>query len=38
VQAGGGTVTASDPPAEYDETLDKASAMFEAFGAKEFAR
>jgi para-aminobenzoate synthetase component 1 len=38
VQAGGGIVTASDPAAEYDETLDKARAMFEAFGAKEFAR
>jgi para-aminobenzoate synthetase component 1 len=38
VQAGGGIVTASDPAAEYDETLDKARSMFEAFGAKEFAR
>jgi para-aminobenzoate synthetase component I len=38
VQAGGGIVTASDPAAEYDETLDKARAIFEAFGAKEFAR
>jgi para-aminobenzoate synthetase component I len=38
VQAGGGIVTASDPAAEYDETLDKARAMFEAFGAKAFAR
>ncbi|MGH6844409.1 MAG: aminodeoxychorismate synthase component I [Methylocella sp.] len=38
VQAGGGIVTASDPAAEYDETLDKARAMFDAFGAKEFAR
>jgi para-aminobenzoate synthetase component 1 len=38
VQAGGGIVTASDPAAEYDETLDKARAMFEAFGAKVFAR
>ncbi|MGH6863631.1 MAG: aminodeoxychorismate synthase component I, partial [Methylocella sp.] len=38
VQAGGGIVTASDPAAEYDETLDKARAMFEAFGAKELAR
>ncbi|MGH6842382.1 MAG: aminodeoxychorismate synthase component I [Methylocella sp.] len=38
VQAGGGIVTASDPAAEYDETLDKASAIFEAFGTKAFAR
>jgi para-aminobenzoate synthetase component I len=38
VQAGGGIVTASNPAAEYDETLDKARAMFEAFGAKAFAR
>ncbi|MGB8900924.1 MAG: aminodeoxychorismate synthase component I [Methylocella sp.] len=38
VQAGGGIVTASDPAAEYDETLDKARAIFEAFGAKEFAQ
>ena len=38
VQAGGGIVTASDPAAEYDETLDKARAIFEAFGAKELAR
>ncbi|MGH6838644.1 MAG: aminodeoxychorismate synthase component I [Methylocella sp.] len=38
VQAGGGIVTASDPAAEYDETLDKARAIFEAFGAKAFAR
>jgi para-aminobenzoate synthetase component 1 len=37
VQAGGGIVTASDPAAEYDETLDKARAIFSAFGAKEFA-
>jgi para-aminobenzoate synthetase component I len=37
VQAGGGIVTASEPAAEYDETLDKARAMFAAFGAKEFA-
>ena len=37
-QVGGGIVTASDPAAEYEETLDKARAMFEAFGAKEFAR
>jgi para-aminobenzoate synthetase component 1 len=38
VQAGGGIVTASDPAAEYVETLDKARRIFEAFGAKEFAR
>ncbi len=38
VQAGGGIVTASDPASEYDETLDKARAIFEAFGAKEFAK
>jgi len=38
VQAGGGIVTSSDPAAEYDETLDKARAIFEAFGAREFAR
>ena len=38
VQAGGGIVASSDSAAEYDETLDKARAMFEAFGAKEFAR
>jgi para-aminobenzoate synthetase component 1 len=37
VQAGGGIVTASDPGAEYDETLDKARAIFAAFGAREFA-
>lgn len=37
VQAGGGIVTASDPAAEYEETLDKARAIFAAFGAKEFA-
>jgi para-aminobenzoate synthetase component I len=37
VQAGGGIVTASEPAAEYDETLDKARAMFAAFGAKELA-
>jgi len=37
VQAGGGIVTASEPVAEYEETLDKARAMFAAFGAKEFA-
>ena len=38
VQAGGGIVTASDPASEYDETLDKARAIFKAFGAKEFAK
>ncbi len=38
VQAGGGIVTASDPSAEYEETLDKARAIFEAFGTKELAR
>jgi para-aminobenzoate synthetase component I len=38
VQAGGGIVTASDPASEYDETLDKARTIFEAFGAKEFAK
>lgn len=35
VQAGGGIVTASRPAAEYDETLDKARAIFAAFGATE---
>jgi para-aminobenzoate synthetase component I len=38
VQAGGGIVTASDPAAEYEETLDKARAIFAAFGAKEFVQ
>ena len=38
VQAGGGIVTASDPASEYDETLDKARAIFEAFGAREFVK
>ncbi|WP_036264332.1 aminodeoxychorismate synthase component I [Methylocapsa aurea] len=38
VQAGGGIVTASDPAAEYEETLDKARRIFEAFGATELAR
>jgi para-aminobenzoate synthetase component 1 len=38
VQAGGGIVTASEPAAEYDETLDKARAIFAAFGAKELAQ
>jgi para-aminobenzoate synthetase component I len=38
VQAGGGIVTASDPSAEYEETLDKARAIFESFGTKELAR
>ncbi len=37
VQAGGGIVTASDPAAEYQETLDKASRVFEAFGVEELA-
>ncbi|WOJ88923.1 aminodeoxychorismate synthase component I [Methylocapsa polymorpha] len=37
VQAGGGIVTASDPAAEYVETLDKARRIFEAFGVKELA-
>lgn len=37
VQAGGGIVTASDPASEYDETLDKARAIFAAFGAKDYA-
>ena len=37
VQAGGGIVTASEPAAEYEETLDKARAIFAAFGAKELA-
>jgi para-aminobenzoate synthetase component 1 len=37
VQAGGGIVTASDPSAEYVETLDKARRIFEAFGVKELA-
>jgi len=36
VQAGGGITTASDPASEYDETLDKARAIFTAFEAKEF--
>jgi para-aminobenzoate synthetase component 1 len=38
VQAGGGITTASDPASEYDETLDKARAIFDAFGAREFAK
>jgi para-aminobenzoate synthetase component I len=38
VQAGGGIVTASEPAAEYDETLDKARAIFAAFGARELAK
>jgi para-aminobenzoate synthetase component 1 len=37
VQAGGGIVAASDPAAEYQETLDKASRVFEAFGVAELA-
>jgi para-aminobenzoate synthetase component 1 len=35
VQAGGGVVAASDPAAEYDETLVKARRMFDAFGASQ---
>ncbi|MFC3690783.1 aminodeoxychorismate synthase component I [Chenggangzhangella methanolivorans] len=31
-QAGGGVTALSDPAAEYDETLTKARAVFEAFG------
>ncbi|PZQ16173.1 MAG: aminodeoxychorismate synthase component I [Ancylobacter novellus] len=31
-QAGGGITALSDPAAEYDETLTKARALFEAFG------
>ena len=31
-QAGGGVTALSDPSAEYDETLTKARAVFEAFG------
>jgi para-aminobenzoate synthetase component I len=38
VQAGGGITTASDSASEYDETLDKARAIFDAFGAGEFAK
>jgi len=30
VQAGGGIVADSDPTAEYDETIHKAAAVFEA--------
>jgi len=26
------------PASEYDETLDKARAIFDAFGAREFAK
>jgi para-aminobenzoate synthetase component 1 len=37
IQAGGGITTASDPAAEYDETLDKARRIFEAFGARDTA-
>lgn len=32
-QAGGGIVADSDPEAEYQETLDKAQALFEALNA-----
>jgi para-aminobenzoate synthetase component 1 len=38
VQAGGGIVTASDPAAEYQETLDKAARVFDAFGIEALAR
>ena len=33
VQAGGGIVADSDPAAEYQESLDKAAALLDAFGA-----
>jgi para-aminobenzoate synthetase component 1 len=33
-QAGGGITALSDPAAEYDETLTKARAVFEAFGGR----
>ncbi len=33
LQVGGGIVADSEPQAEYQETLDKASAMFQALGA-----
>ena len=35
--AGGGIVYDSDPAAEYEETLDKASALFEALGSRSSA-
>lgn len=38
VQAGGGITTASDPAAEYDETLDKARRIFAAFGVLDFVQ
>jgi para-aminobenzoate synthetase component 1 len=38
VQAGGGIVTASDPAGEYQETLDKARRVFDAFGIEALAR
>ncbi|MFO7898886.1 MAG: chorismate-binding protein, partial [Planctomycetota bacterium] len=34
LQVGGGIVADSDPDAEYQETLDKARALFEALGAE----
>ena len=33
-QVGGGIVADSDPEAEYQETLDKAKALFDALGKK----
>jgi para-aminobenzoate synthetase component 1 len=33
-QAGGGIVADSDPAAEYDETIDKARALFQALGGR----
>jgi len=35
LQVGGGIVADSDPDAEYQETLDKARALFDALGLKE---
>ena len=32
IQAGGGVVADSDPPAEYQETVNKASALLKAVG------
>ena len=32
IQAGGGVVADSDPSAEYQETINKASALFKAVG------
>ena len=34
LQAGGGIVADSEPEAEYQETLDKARAMFQALGVE----